>query len=715
MKKIFLLNLLLSLVQFSYSQESTSTDTLDNYLIKNNLLLKEISIHTTLNVEDNKTQIIRLDRKEISNSQSNNTAELLEKTTAIVIQKSQNGGGSPNIRGFEANRILLVVDGVKLNNTIYRSGHLQSILSVDQNIIDNLSVLHGPSSIFYGSGALGGAIVINTINPYYSNKNYTSFSSQFESSSNSFINHIHNITKFKNISNIISLSYKKFGNLTMGANRLHGYDNWGIEEFATEKNIQLFGSYSQIDLNQKTHFQLNEKSEILINNQFSTSTNINRFDKLNDINNNEAKYKLWYYGPQKRLLNCIKYTNKEEKFYSEKTELLLSHQQIIESRHHQKNSDNFITNRIENIHVYDSKISFNKQYKKWDLNYGISGRYQNLKSTANTIDQDNNIAFATTRYPDNGSEVFSFSSFLLSEYHINSNIKYFNAIRFDKENLSAQFSENNLFNLNDKIELQNSNISASSNLSYYLGDKNFVSLSIYNAFRNPNIDDIGKVFSKIDGIVVVPNVSLQSEKIVSTELMYRLTNENNKIEFCVFATHLKDAIAKREITINDIDSMLYDGEMMKMIANTNINSARMFGVNFNFYQKLSPKIDVNLNSSYVNGSSSDTLPLAHIPPLSIRGELNFKSNKKSEITFYTKYNAWKKVINFDANGIDNIEEATIDGTPSWYTLNLRYTKQLNKIRISVSCENILDAHYKTFASGLSASGRNFIVSLQTNF
>ena len=164
MKKIFLLNLLLSLAQFSYSQESKSTDTLENYLIKNNLLLKEISIHTNLNVEDNKTQIIRLDRKEISNSQSNNTAELLEKTTAIVIQKSQNGGGSPNIRGFEANRILLIVDGVKLNNTIYRSGHLQSILSVDQNIIDNLSVLHGPSSIFYGSGALGGAIVINTIN-----------------------------------------------------------------------------------------------------------------------------------------------------------------------------------------------------------------------------------------------------------------------------------------------------------------------------------------------------------------------------------------------------------------------------------------------------------------------------------------------------------------------------------------------------------------------
>ena len=715
MKKILLITFLLSLVQTTYSQEQNSIDTLDNYLIKNNLLLKEITIHTTLNVEDNKTQIIRLNRKEISKSLSSNTAELLEKSTAIVIQKSQNGGGSPNIRGFEANRILLIVDGVKLNNTIYRSGHLQNILSIDQNIIDNLSVLHGPSSIFYGSGALGGAIVINTINPYYMDKNQTNFKSQYESSSNSFINHIHTISKFKNVSNILSISHKKFGNLKMGKNRFHGYDNWGIEEFATEKHTQLFGNYSQIDLSNKIHFKLNEHSEILINNQFSTSTNIDRFDKLNDVSDGEPKYKYWYYGPQERWLNSIKYTNKKATYYADEIELLLSHQHITESRHKQKTADDFITNRIENIRLYDSKLSFDKKYKKWDLNYGVSGRYQNLQSVANTNYEDNTVRFSTTRYPDNGSQVFSFSSFLLTEYHINTNLKSFNAIRFDTENLTSNFSENNLFDLSDKIELQNSNISASSNLSYYLGDKSFISLSIYNAFRNPNVDDVGKVFSKVDGIVVVPNINLQPEKIFSSELMYRLTNKNNKTEFCVFATNLKDAIAKRDITINEQDSILYDGEMMKMIANTNINSAKMFGINFNFYQKLSPKIDFSFNSSYVNGKSSDSLPLAHIPPLSVRGELNFKSNYKSEITLYTKYNTWKKAINFDANGVDNLEEATVDGTPSWYTLNLRYSKQLNNINISVSCENILDAHYKTFASAISASGRNFIVSLQTNF
>ena len=75
--------------------------------------------------------IIKLNQKKISQSLSKNSSEILEKLTPISVQKSQSGGGSPNIRGFEANRILLIVDGIKLNNAIYRSGHLQNIQSVD--------------------------------------------------------------------------------------------------------------------------------------------------------------------------------------------------------------------------------------------------------------------------------------------------------------------------------------------------------------------------------------------------------------------------------------------------------------------------------------------------------------------------------------------------------------------------------------------------------
>ena len=57
-----------------------------------------------------------------------------------------------------------------------------------------------------------------------------------------------------------------------------------------------------------------------------------------------------------------------------------------------------------------------------------------------------------------------------------------------------------------EIILQSTNFFISAN------ENNFISFSLFNSFRNPNIDDLGKVFSKTDGIVTVPNLNLKSEK-----------------------------------------------------------------------------------------------------------------------------------------------------------------------------------------------------------
>ena len=90
--------------------------------------------------------------------------------------------------------------------------------------------------------------------------------------------------------------------------------------------------------------------------------------------------------------------------------------------------------------------------------------------------------------------------------------------------------------------------------------------------------------------------------------------------------------------------------------------------------------------------------------------------KKFEIGVSYFYNSWKKSEDYDKNGVDNLDEATIDGTPSWQILNLDYRLNINENLISsFSLENIFDAHYKTFGSGISASGRNFVVSLTSKF
>jgi len=703
----------LSYLNKKFKKEDIKNNTILIY--SKNFTIKEVKVHSSLKTEENKTQLIQLSKIEIQNSLAKNPAELLEKSSCLSVQKSQNGGGSPNIRGFEANRILLIVDNVKLNNTIYRGGHLQNILSIDPYILENVSVLHGPSSVFYGSGALGGAIILNTLNIEDINENKSSFIQQFESSSSSIISHFNSKFKYSKTSFLSSISLKKYGNLKMGRNRFHGYDDWGKEKYATKETEQLFGEYSQIDITQKIHHKINNLSTISINSQFSTTSNINRFDKLNDIKDNNPKYKFWYYGPQKRILHSIKYEKEKRNILSDKYNLQFSFQDIEESRHSQKFSEESLTIRKENIQVYDSKINFNKRISNFQINYGFSNRFQNLQSEGFNEKDNGEIGFTASRYPDNGSTDFTISSFLLTEFKVLKKLKWFNAIRYDYNKIQINFSEGNPFYLEDKLNIVNDNYSASSNLFYSLNKNNFLSFSIFNSFRNPNVDDIGKVFSKTDGVVVVPNTNLNSEKILSSEFIWKHIRVSTTIEMVLFHSYLKDAIEKRSFSFNGNDSILYDGEMMMCIANTNINSAKMNGLNFRIKQKVNEKISFSGSASLVKGVSSDLLPLAHIPPFSARSEISYSFVDKSILSFYSKYNDWKRLSDFDLNGVDNIEEATIDGTPSWITLNLIYIKKIKDLTFSISCENILDSHYKTFASGISASGRNFIINLQTNF
>ena len=153
---------------------------------------------------------------------------------------------------------------------------------------------------------------------------------------------------------------------------------------------------------------------------------------------------------------------------------------------------------------------------------------------------------------------------------------------------------------------------------------------------------------------------------------------------------------------------------MRIQTNKNISSAKIKGINFNSNYTFNSLLNVRAQCNYMIGLAFDNQPLAHIPPLNAKVEVTYSSNKNS-ISLYSDYNASKKVIEYDAAGVDNIDEATIEGNPFWYTLNIAYKKIIDKnLTFSCGIKNIMDIHYKTFGSGISASGRNFIISLQAN-
>ena len=310
----------------SYALKSISKELIKNnftiYLAKQSEQLDEVVL--SVFKRDAKTnrvaeRVAVLTSKEIEKLSPQTSADLLAAIPGIKIQKSQMGGGSPVIRGMESNRVMLVVDGVRMNNAIYRKGHLQNAITVAPNQLDKTEIVFGPSSVIYGSDALGGVIHYYTKTPKLSEKTKvtSSFFNRYSSINNEITNNASVEIGNKKWASFTSISHSDFGDLKMGEKRSHGFNNWGkvfqysensndfYSSTATENsdvNLQRNTAYNQTDLLQKFFIPLTDKTELKLNFQYSTSSDIPRFDRLDEKHEETLKFAEWYYGPQERLL-----------------------------------------------------------------------------------------------------------------------------------------------------------------------------------------------------------------------------------------------------------------------------------------------------------------------------------------------------------------------------------------------------------------------------
>ena len=655
----------------------------------------------------NPSKIEKIDAVKIFETAPSTSADALQKTGAVMIQMSQSGGGSLIIRGFEANRVLLVVDGVRLNNAIYRSGHLQNSISVSPLMLDNIDIIFGPSSVKYGSDALGGVVHYHTKSPKKGQLWKANLLQRYTSANNGVNLYFDQSWSKGKWGFLQAINLNRFGNLKMGAQRNHGYENWGNEEHITNGKEQLRTAYDQVDFIQKIRFDASQHLSYKLNLQLSSTTNLNRFDQLNDLSGGTPKYTEWYYGPQKRLLLSLGTEHQKKTVFYDSFNNTLSYQQLEESRNSQKlNAD--LIERIENVSVFANTADF---IKKWDyntLNYGIDLQHNIVRSSATEN--------YNTRYADGGSDMTSLSVY--SQYkHPFSKSSYFSVgARYSKVQLNGKFNETQSLGLPfNAVQLDNDAITASAGLKWDMGKGWESTIAASTGFRSPNVDDVTKVFEK-SGKLTVPNEDLSPEFSKNIELTINKSLGKSYLSATYYYTLLEDAIVKQAFSLNGQDSLWYDGEYLTVYANTNSQDAFLFGYNAKAYIHLNKHWSSTHTISYTYGKdeSADAL-LDHIPPLYGKSQIDWVKNNY-RLGLFAFYNAWKKAEDYSPNGSDNLDEATADGTPAWWTLNLSCSINLSdKLVAQLNVENILDVHYKTFSSGISAPGRNVILSIKTEF
>ncbi|WP_167605166.1 TonB-dependent receptor plug domain-containing protein [Maribellus sediminis] len=675
--------------------------------------------------------------EDVLNYSPQTTADLLGSKVGIFIQKSQMGGGSPMIRGFSANRVLIVVDGIRMNNAIYRSGNLQNVIAIDANSLESTEVIFGPGSVIYGSDALGGVMSFNTLSPKLSTSDKPESFGKIYSrySSANFEKTIHGSYNLggKKWAAVISTTYTGFDDLRMGSSGPDSYlrpeyvlDEKYTGEDKTVQNsndkIQKYTGYNQFNIMGKLRYRPSEKWDFVLSAHHSQTGDIPRYDRLIQYSGDKLTYADWYYGPQiwSMLSGRVAYTQQHLLF--DRMSLLLGYQGYTESRNDRKVNKDWLRSREEDLDIFSFNLDFGKAFDtKAELFYGVEGYLNNVGSTGvsqNLLnDETRDIA---PRYPD-GSLYQSIAAYYSFKYNISPKLIFQVGSRFTVTQLEGTFDPEYYNFPFDGFDMQNSAFNGNLGLVWHPTPEWQINLHGSTGFRSPNIDDVAKVFDSEPGNVVVPNPDLKPEYARNFEInVLRNINDKAKIEFTGFYTWLKDAMVRRDFSLNGQDSILYDGEMSKVEALVNAESAKIYGLNVNVEFLFNHHMRTRHDISITKGEDSEGLPIRHVPPTFGSSHLIYE-NQLWFVDLYVNYNG---KLDFDELAPDGQNKPHLylpdeNGnpySPSWWTINLKSNYKLSqKVTLSAGLENILDKRYRPYSSGIVAPGINASISALVKF
>jgi len=687
--------------------------------------------------------------KRIAETNPQTSADLLTADGRLTVQKSQMGGGSPSIRGFESSRILLLVDGVRMNNLIYRAGHLQNVITIDPNVIEKVDILYGPSSVVYGSDALGGALAFHTKNPMFANKGVLfngSASLRYGSVNNETAGHVEfNIagTKFASFT---SLSFSRFGDLKSGRNKNpflkddeYIYRQYDVAHTGGKDVLianphrwdEINSGYTQYDLLQKFLIRQSDRIRHGINFQFSNTTDIPRYDRLTDMKGDKPKFAQWYYGPQRRILGVYTLTLNDY-LGADVASVAVSYQNVLESRHNRKLNDLWLGNRNECVNIAAINADWIKQIDNHSITVGLDGSLQFLKSTADKVDVNTGERKSLdTRYPDGHNHMHNIELFAVHRYTINSKWTLNDGLRLGFSSLRSTFESREFYPfLADIGTIKQDNLVYCANIgvNFMPTSEWNLALDISTGYRVPNVDDLAKVFDSQPGMVVMPNPDIRPEKTVGAN--FHVTFMRNKVvewEASLFGTYMFDAIALAPARFNGEDKIMYDGELSDVYSSRNNRLAYVAGASTALTVHLSKHFKADGAVTYTYGNilgnkDEKKMPLDHVAPLFGRVGVTYSSTgDKVSAEVYSLFNGSKPLSRYNLNGEDNIGYATVKGLdgkglPAWFTLNLRVAYRPHPaITLQGGVENILDTEYRTFGSGINAPGRNFYAAIRATF
>lgn len=624
--------------------------------------------------------------------------QIFRDTPGIMVQETAPGHGSPYIRGFTSFRNLFLIDGIRLNNSVFRSGPNQYWSTVDSWSLSEIEVVKGPSSVLYGSDAIGGTVNALTSGPFDQARDgvYGDLQYRWSSAEDSNQARVQAGSVWQGKSGVqVGITGKNFGDLRGG----------------DETGRQRETGYSEVDADLKYENYLDPSTRFVFGMQHVYQNDVPRTHRTIfavPFEGTTVGSDLRRVHDQERTLAYAQLHGEDVDAFFDSYQLSLSYHAQNETRHRTRSSlaredQGFEVDTLGLFANFGSNSSIGR------LTYGFDFYHDEVDSFRTGEPIQGPVA-------DDSSYDLG-GIYLQDEIEINEKLDAILGARFNYAAADADAVEDPVSSTKTSITEDWTALVGSARLSYALEeDETYLFGGVSQGFRAPNLSDLTRFDSARTNEFEIPSPDLDAERSISYEVGVKTQQERVAGQMAFFYTEIEDQIVR--VPTGNTNGM---GEFE--ITKDNVGEGFVYGIELEGDLRLTNYWSVFFNGTYQYGKV-DTFRtsapvaeedfLSRLMPLTAQLGLRFDNDARDK---------WGEALVRYADDADKLSTRDASdtsrippgGTPSYTVFSLRGGWQITESAdLVIELENLTDEDYRVHGSGHNMPGRGVNVGLRVS-
>jgi len=612
--------------------------------------------------------------------------DALAGEAGVFLQQTTPGQGAAIIRGLKGSEVLHIVDGIRLNNAIFRNAPTQYLALVSPATVDRIEIVRGSPTSLYGSDAVGGVLQVITRTPSFSTADMSyrgDISLGFDSAELEKSVRASFDAGTSKIAGLVSFDYLETGDRRTGGG-----------ERIRPTGYQSRGARAALAISP------NDESSWLIDFQTVRQPNTPRIDELvPGFGQSTPSSSEYSFSPNVRDFVHVRHTRDEGLFSADWT-IDLGWQRITDDRRSRNFGSTIRRTESNESDLFVISVSGNRNIGPRTWVAGVEYNHDVVSSSRFEEDLLTGITNRVqSRFPDNSkvdqaSVYVNVSQDLAERHSVNGGVRY----SFINVDLGATVSST-------ATSLDLGDGSADVGWRFEWTDATQLVANMSFGFRAPNVFDLGTLGERPGNRFNIPSLDLKSERATMVEAGIRHRGDSLNGDLVAWFLDYDDRLTS--VLTGDVTA---DGR--DIVQTQNRADAQIWGfeaaLHYEFSDDVVAELIVNKTIGEQEESDGSTVPADRIPPLNGRLGIHFQLRDFISIEPYVEFAAQQNRLS-----PRDVRDVRIDplGTAGWLTANVSASWQPgNHWALDFGIGNALDKRYRAHGSGIDAPGRNLFLN-----